>query len=91
MIMLKKVDPEARQLLEESNFRWYDNAFVETRKPGEEKTEDYRNRQKLQIDYDSLRDHGLAGEAPPKIRNAGLQWLIGLLRRYDSTSINKEH
>jgi len=68
---------EAIQLLEEADWPWSNihNAFVESRDPERETTENYLSRSPAQISYEELREHRLAGPASMAEREAGLQWL----------------
>jgi hypothetical protein len=69
------IHPEAVRLLEEADWPWsdHDGAFVESRDPERETTEQYRARQPTQIGYAELRDHGLAGSVPAAGREGGIR------------------
>jgi hypothetical protein len=81
MSIPSNIDSEAIMLLEEADWPWsnIDRAFIKARDPGQETTEQYRSHQPDQINYEELRDHGLAGSASAAQREAGLQWLRGRL------------
>lgn len=80
------IDHEAMRLLEEADWPWSDHhkAFVEARDPQRETTEEYRGRQPAYIAYAELQDHGLAGQALPAARRAGIQWLREKLSAFRS-------
>lgn len=77
MARLGDIDPEAIRLLEEADWPWSnrDKAFVEARDPERETTAQYRARNKAQVTYAQLRDHGLAGRAAAGERDVGISWL----------------
>ena len=71
------VDPQALRLLDETGWLWSDahRAFVESRDPERETTEQYRDRGPKRIGHGELRDHGLAGHAPTTAMQSGIRWL----------------
>ena len=75
------IDSEAIRLLEESDWPWsnWDKAFIESRNPERETTEDYRRRSPNRISYAELKDHGLANSSSTEVREAGMIWLRGKL------------
>jgi len=60
----------AIQLLKNANWIWSEarKAFIETRDPERETTEDYRRRSPATISYEEIRDHGLVEPTSGVIR-----------------------
>ena len=71
------IDSEAIRILEKANWPWSDAtyAFVKSRDPERETTEDYRSRSPGRINYGELHDHHLLGPASTAELEDGLQWL----------------
>jgi hypothetical protein len=77
MVMPLNVHPGAVQLFETANWIWSDarKAFMKTRNPERETTEEYRRRSPATKIYEEIHDHGLIGSAPVTEQEAGLRWL----------------
>jgi len=77
MTMPSGTDSKAVQLFDQAGWLWSDahKAFVESRNPERETTDEYLRREPARVGYGELRDHGLAGSAPLATREAGLRWL----------------
>jgi len=75
------IDSAAIRFFEEAQWPWSDThmAFIEPRDPERETANEYRSRSPIQISYEGLRDHHLAGPSSTAGQEEGLRWLRGKL------------
>lgn len=77
MSIIKKIDPKAIKLLVENNWIWsdIDYAFIKSRDPMKENTEQYQAHEGNKINYEELREHNLINPKSTVRGDAGLEWL----------------